>query len=695
MKNWKKRLFPVLAVACLFVFTVLFYGPLSLYLNNAQELFFSMSDLLKVIIPVSLAGLAVISALLMILPKKIFTPVLAAVFGLALCFYLQGNFLNISYGTGVLDGKEIDWNAYASYAALNTALWVLICLIPVAAWYFLKKKKKTQILRTAVAFAALFLILIQIPAMAVEMISFTAPEGGALTITDEGIFELSEGKNTLIFILDTYDEVYYEQFLANDPAFPNRTNGVVHFGNTLTSGATTMIAMPSILTGRPFLRNVTYAEYLKEVWDGQNPIRALAEAGTDVRIYSEAMYFSEGTADFVANFTHGEQKVRSYPVLGNKLYKLTFSKFFPHLLKRFVWFYTGEFEEAKEATGQYKVNDAAFYSNYLSGGFTFTDRYDNALRLYHLHGAHSPYTLGADGKKKEDATLGDQLAGSMKIVEDMLRDLQSTGHYDDTRVIITADHGDKHKSEQPFFLLKDFGAKGEYTSCDAPLSLFDLSVLFYDEAGVDFGDTLPYGMHWEDMLTAENRERRFFRNASGSSKVMIDEYKTTGLAGDYDALELVQSWEDPLGADAPYTLGEELSFTTEATGNRYALEGFGNNTGFRTKLHGPYALLEIPVADPEPFGTLTFNLKFHSNKINVKETVIKVNGKEYFRGEITRSMAANGVVFTADAAELFAADNVIRIELEFPEIPMEEMDKKVTSRTETLSLISITIGTGE
>ena len=101
------------------------------------------------------------------------------------------------------------------------------------------------------------------------------------------------------------------------------------------------------------------------------------------------------------------------------------------------------------------------------------------------------------------------------------------------------------------------------------------------------------------------------------------------------------------------------------------------------------------MADPEPFGTLTFNLKFHSNKINVKETVIKVNGKEYFRGEITRSMAANGVVFTADAAELFAADNIIRIELEFPEIPMEEMEKKVTSRTETLSLISITIGTGE
>ena len=61
MKNWKKRLFPVLAVACLFVFTVLFYGPLSLYLDNAQELFFSMNDLLKVIIPVSLAGLAVIS----------------------------------------------------------------------------------------------------------------------------------------------------------------------------------------------------------------------------------------------------------------------------------------------------------------------------------------------------------------------------------------------------------------------------------------------------------------------------------------------------------------------------------------------------------------------------------------------------------------------------------------------------------
>ena len=58
-------------------------------------------------------------------------------------------------------------------------------------------------------------------------------------------------------------------------------------------------------------------------------------------------------------------------------------------------------------------------------------------------------------------------------------------------------------------------------------------------------------------------------------------------------------------------------------------------------------------------------------------------------------MAKEGVVFTAEAAELFAADNIIRIELVFPEISEEEMEKDVTSRTETLSLISITIGPAE
>ena len=690
MKRWKKRLLPVLATTVFFVFTVIFYGPLSLYLNNSQELFFELSDLLKIILPVSALCFLIIAGLLMALPKKVFTPVLVVFFGIALSFYLQGNILNISYGSGVMDGKEIDWSAYRSYAAVNTGIWILVCVLPLIAWIILKKKEKTQILRTVVTYLAIFLTLIQVPAMIVELVNTAPKESKSLTITDEGLFELSDGRNTLIYILDTYDEVYYEQFLKDNPSFPDTTDGVVHYGNTLTSAATTMVALPSMLTGQPFRRDVTYSAYLEDVWGNTNPISAMSEKGIDVRIFSESLYFDDCTADYVANFELGNQKVSSYAVLGKKLYKLTLSKFFPHLLKRFVWFYTGEFDEAKEESGLYKVNDAAFYETFLEKGFSFSDKYSETVQIYHLHGAHSPYNLGADGKTKKNTTLNEQLTGSMRIVEDMLEALKASGHYDDTRVMITADHGDKHKSEQPLFLLKDFGTRGEYASCDAPLSLFDLPVLFYDDIGVDFGDTQPYGMHWDDMLAATQRERRFFRNASGSSKVKIDEYRTTGHAGDYDSLELVQSWEDPFGADTPYELGEELSFTTDATGNRYTVDGFSTNTGFRTRIHGPYASLEIPVDDAGSVDKLIFDWHFYPSKIKVSEVIIKINGNEYFHGEITRDNAES-IVFTVDAEKAFVQDNKLKIELEFPEIPMEEMEKSVNSRTEAISLIALTI----
>ena len=51
----KEKLKRILPVGVFLVFTVFFYGPLSLYLPNAQELWFDLKTLLKIISLVSLA----------------------------------------------------------------------------------------------------------------------------------------------------------------------------------------------------------------------------------------------------------------------------------------------------------------------------------------------------------------------------------------------------------------------------------------------------------------------------------------------------------------------------------------------------------------------------------------------------------------------------------------------------------------
>ena len=106
----KKKLWLIAAVILFFVFTFCLYGPLGLYLQNAAELFFSLKDVLMIVICVSVCAAAVLAVLLYALPEKAGMFLLKLLFGISLGMYVQGTLINISYG--VLDGNTIPWQHY-------------------------------------------------------------------------------------------------------------------------------------------------------------------------------------------------------------------------------------------------------------------------------------------------------------------------------------------------------------------------------------------------------------------------------------------------------------------------------------------------------------------------------------------------------------------------------------------------------
>ena len=447
---------------------------------------------------------------------------------------------------------------------------------------------------------SLFLTAIQIPALAVQALSYT-PYERSLTITTDGMFDLSGGRNTILIVLDTMDEQYYADYVKDHPEFTEVLTGFTHYENTLASGSRTIVAMPSMLTGVPFKRENTYTEYLQEIYGSENPLQKIHDTGASVGIYSDNLYFSDNALAFADNFTKDPIRVGSWKILTKKLYKMTFSRFFPHLLKKYVWFGTSEFKQAMDDYNAFSQNDARFIRQYRKNGFTFREDTDGAFRLYHLYGAHPPFNLDAEGNSSEESDLAQQNAGCFGMVREMIGQLQQSGHYDDATIIVTADHGDLDMGIRPFFLLKLPGDTDPYRTSSAPLSLFDLPGILCESFGL--APTLTeYGCSLEEVQTLDTRERHFFLNTTGSSQIRIVEYKTTGHAGDKDLLEEVQTYEEEGGKDVPYQLGTVLTFDKDATGNKYATEGFAINSGFRTILRGPVARLEIPLEDPPEKG---------------------------------------------------------------------------------------------
>lgn len=694
-KKLLNRLKFIAPVSLFFVFTTIFYGPLSLYLPNSQELWFDIGTVFKVIVPLSLITFFIPVLISLILPKKLNKIFTRLVFGGSLALYIQGNFANIDYG--VLDGRSIDWNKYSGYAVIDTALWVFCLALPFIFDLIVKKTKKISALKSVTSRKimiglSIFLFAVQVPAFAVQISQYKPSAQGKLSITTDGMFELSEKDNTILFVVDALDEKYLDGFLKEYPDYFDGMDGFVKYDNALTAGARTIIAMPIMFSGQPFTKDKLYSEYLDNIWTGENVLTKMKEENYDVRIFSGTTFYSSAIADSVDNF-ETDNITANYRILAVKLYKLTLFKFAPHLAKRLFVVDTAEFVYARNAKNNfnnnlYTVSDKEFIKNYRKNGFSLGE-YDKAFRCYYFTGSHKPYKLGADAKPKKNATVYEQTAACMLAIKEMLLQMKELGVYDNATIVITADHGYVQKAQHPGLLIKQAGAKNDAKVSSAPVSLFDIPVLLADSAGVKL-ENQKHGLHLDEVKEGMERERYLYVNANDSSKIMIKKYRTSSTASDVASLELLETFEDKNGAKTPYVLGERLLFNTEATGNRYTVEGFGGNTGFRTIAHGPHVELKIPIEKLPSSENLI--AKFEISVPHKEYVQVIANGKTVFEDYLTKDI--NSGIFSVEIpCSVFDGvdDNMLTLQLNFPEIDEAEMEKIVKDRTFVMSFRALCI----
>jgi len=651
-------------IAFFFSFSVLFYGPLGLYLANTEELWFDLWAVLKVVGPVSLLTFALLTCLGINVPegnKDFFAKLF---FGISLALYIQGNFANIDYGSGVLDGSEIIWSDYVGYACLDTLLWIICILLPfILAW--IPKFRKEGYDKKCLVALSVFFIVIQLPAMAIQLVNYKPSDQQNLKITTDGIYDLAKDKNVVVFVLDTYDERYFQELIEKHPEYQEKLEDFVHYDNYITSASRTIVAMPSLLTGHPFLRDSVYSEYINRIWNEQNVLEEISHKDVDVRVFTTTPCFSNKTTEFIKNIKYEKDQVGSYRLLGEKLYKLTGFVFSPHLIKQRFMFDTAEFDDAKQVINSYSCNNIKFISNYENQRFTISDSYDNAFRMYHLDGVHPPLTTGADGKKSDNATRETTGIALIEMILSMLEDMKEKGVYDNSTIIITADHGDVGEAEWTMFLMKEANHFGPYTTSQLPLSGFDLPIYWGDIFGASL-DNQTYGTHLSELTEFSNRERHFFQNTSGSSRVIIQEFKTDSYAGNQEALIPIATYED--NVEQPYVLGTELSFEADATGNRYAVSGFGINTGWRTILRGHEAVLEIPISKLPEDVDLTVHMGVYTDDSKSRNAIIYANDQIGYDGVVEKSQNSTGIEFAVPAEVVKANNNTLTIRIVLPDI---------------------------
>ena len=119
----------------------------------------------------------------------------------------------------------------------------------------------------------------------------------------------------------------------------------------------------------------------------------------------------------------------------------------------------------------YTLNDDEFHEELDNSGLTI--KYDKAYRVYHLMGPHAPYTLNSKGYSSDGGETDEitQTIGSLRIVEQYIRDMKEAGVYENSTIIITADHGRASEGYQQnhCVAIKERGTSHEYVVDSRPI----------------------------------------------------------------------------------------------------------------------------------------------------------------------------------------------------------------------------------
>ena len=664
------------AVSAFFCFTLLVFGPLSLYITGNDEMWFSFRSLLFPVLMVSIPGFILLT-LLLSLPKGAIHKLLCClVFGISLGLYIQCGFFNISYGSGVLDGSQIAWKDYTTYGAIDSAMWAACIALPFALFMVFKRSW-----RHILMIAAAFIILLQVGGLAVNIYQNQSSLNKlSHEVTVDGMYELSEKDNTIVFLLSSMDAKYYDSYKKAHPDITEELDGFTEYDNALSGGSDTLVSLPLMLTGEVYKKDIRYTEFIRNAWNRSNVFDLLDKNGADCRIYADDKYFGNGAVRKVANIVDRAQDAEAYKVIGSTMYRYTMYNAVPHYLKQVFWMSLDDYSSFKSNNTFVPGNDDKFYDDYVDNkGFTYKDSYDTAVRIYTLKGAERPYRLTSEAEKDTDGTtLREQLEGDFHIILSMIEDLKENGRYDDARIIITADNGDLDYGQMPLLLVKEKGEKEEYNISSAQVSLSDLTATLASAVTDDYRK-IGTGKTFRDAEKITwNRRRTFYRNTGVNAESRIEEYRCNFEKINSEDLELVHKYYINGGRIDNYVLGREQTFTEDETAVMYCKEGFGHTNGWRTIISSPKAVMEIPI---EHIPDNLEDLHAYFNVLNIYEEtqcVILANNEEVYNDRLSTDIRTNGLNFLIPT-DVIGTDNKLTLTFIFPELPEDTEVMALTS----------------
>ena len=500
-----------------------------MYSTNINDFWFDFGimiiPVLKIFLLLLISFSFVYTLIYLILKKKaksdnLYYIILLATFIFFLASYIQGNYLIGNLPS--LVGDNIDWSKYKIDNVITIIIWMILLII---ISILCKKIKLEKVVKysTYISMAIFGMLSVSLCTSVVQYNALKNKNG--IYFTEDNINVASSKKNFFIFLIDSVNSTTLYEEWQNDEQYKELFNDFTFYNNALSTFPLTKNSIPQILTGKVNKNELEFSEFSSNAYNDSYLFQILKDKNYETNIYDyQIVWNGEKKFDIKNGVSNKNANINLFSFFKQET-KYILYKYVPYGLKKYSKINTMDF---LNCISTYDSDIQSFYNMINSNPNLEIDN-ENHFQFIHTAGAHVPFDLDSNLKKVTNGTYSQKVHGNLKLIKAYLDRLKSNNVYNNSVIILMADHGYNEDGNylgrfNPFLAIKGINEKHDMIISDLPISFEDFpnafTKLLEDKKSTELFNNL-----------IENRERKVLKYSFQNEKHMV-EYSTSGKAYD-------------------------------------------------------------------------------------------------------------------------------------------------------------------
>lgn len=519
----------VLMTAALF-FMLCIYEPLTIFFQNKDEYLCDFWVLLPECLRLFAVLFGAVSLALLVVRlilRKRFIYVVALLFWGYVCLYIQGNYMVSDLP--VLDGRYIYWSEYRGDIIFSTVFWIVMLAATFILLHFLKRDRFRLVSQGVCVFVSLVLL---VTGVTVGISNDGFEKRIELAVSYKNILDYSSDTNVIILVLDAMDAVVENEVLEEYPEYAEAFHDFTYYDNVTSKYIITEYALPFLVGGHEYVEEEgPQVFYYSNTYDS-DLVSTLTDLDYRMTFYASTIALNTERAKMFENIVDYKAEVDDHTAFCKVLLRTTGFKYAPYLLKTYTQVLPDELNSYLKKPEDVELLDFYHSDRWFAverNPEAYTLSEDKCFKLIHLNGAHYPFELTRDLDYVLYSSYEECMAASNTLMEMYFEKLQEEGIYDNSIIIVTADHGispdnDLFKRTNPILFVKGLNEHHDTMQrSSAPAAHEDFSEMYSRLLNGAMSDEV---FDWEE---GDYRERTIHIGESLSS---METYIQTGQARD-------------------------------------------------------------------------------------------------------------------------------------------------------------------